>query len=283
MIIDKIASLMKTFSPANEKIASYVITNKHDIGFASVHTISKTVNVSKASVVRFAQALGFQGFNEFKKAVQEELKKQLSPYSNILLNDLDILTKEKQLKKLVANEIINLKKTLDNIDVLAVTKIVEQMGKAGKIFVCGFGGSGPVAKKFVHSLRIISDKRIEFISGSLSDFSPTLSSLTKSDVVFILTLPAYSPEVFFLAEYVKKKKGILCLLTDSVKCPLYDVADVVFLCESNSLTLANSYVGIAAQHQIITNMYFLYCKKEGVRSVKAIRNMEYNGYLHPKI
>ena len=282
MIIDKIASLVKTFSPTNKKIASYVINNKHDIGFASVQTLSKKVSVSKASIVRFAQALGFPGFNEFKKAVQEELKKQLSPYSNILFNDLEILSKEKQLKKLAANEVVNLNKTLDNLDILVVSEIVEQMGKARKIFISGFGGSGAVAKKFVHSLQIVTDKRIECISGALSDFSPVLSSLEEGDVVFILTLPSYSPEIFYLAEYVKKNKGILYLLTDSVECPLYDVADGVLLCESNSLTLANSYIGITAQHQIITNMYFLYCREEGIRSVKTIRNMEYNGYLHPK-
>lgn len=282
MVIDKIASLMRTFSPVNKKIASYVISNKQDIGFASVLTLSEKVNVSKASIVRFAQALGFSGFNQFKKAIQEELKKQLSPYSNILFNDLDMLSREKQLKKLVANEIINLKKTLDDLDILVLVKIVELMGKAGKIFVSGFGGSGPVAQKFIHSLRIITDKRIESITGALSDFSPALSSITEDDVVFILTLPAYSPEIFYLAEYVKKNKGILCLLTDSAECPLYEMADAVLMCERNSLTLANSYVGITALHQIITNMYFLYSKEEGVSSVKTIRDMEYNGYMHPK-
>lgn len=271
---------MAAFSPINKKIASYVINNKHDIGFASVLTLSQKLDVSKASIVRFAQALEFTGFNQFKKAIQEELKKQLSPYSNILFNDLDMLSKEKQLKKLIDNERVNLNKTLDNLDVQVLSKMIEHMAKAGTIFISGFGGSGPVAKKFFHSLQIISDKRIESIAGAISDFSPALSSLRKNDVVFALTLPAYSPEVFYLAEYVKKNKGILFLLTDSPECPLYDIADAVLLCESNSLTLANSYVGIAALHQIITNMYFLYSKEEGVKSVKTIRNMEYNGYMH---
>lgn len=281
-IIDKIASLMATFSPTNRKIASYVINNKHDIGFASVDTLSQKAAVSKASIVRFAQALGFKGFNPFRKSIQEELKKQLSPYANILFNDLDMLSKEKQLKKLVANEIVNLNKTLGSLDVLAVMKIVSHMGKAGKIFVSGFGGNGPVAKKFIHSLKIITDKRIEAVTGSVSDFSPALSSLEKEDVVFILTLPAYSTENFHLAEYVKKKKGILCLLTESPECPLYNLADAVLLCESNSLTLANSYVGITAVTQVITDMFFLYCKEEGIRSVKAIRNMAHNDYMHQK-
>ena len=281
-MIDKIASQMNTFSPVNQKIASFVINNKQDIGFASVLTLSEKVNVSKASIVRFAQALGFDGFNQFKQAIQEELKKQLSPYSNILFNDLELLSKEKQLKKLVANERMNLNKTLSSIDVLTVMKIIEHMEKADKIFVSGFGGNGPVAKKFIHSLQIITDKRIEVVTGAVSDFSPALSSLAKNDLVFILTLPKYSAENFHLAKYVKKKQGILCLLIDSPECPLYNMADAVLLCESNSLTLANSYVGITAVTQIIADMYFLYCKKEGVRSVKSVRNMEHNGYLHQR-
>ena len=281
MVIDKITSLMGTFSPANEKIARFVIKNRHDIGFASVLTLSQQTGVSKASIVRFAQALGFEGFNQLKKAIQEELKVQLSPYSNILLHDLDMLSKEKQLKKLISNERTNLDKTLNNLDILSLMEIIKQMGKAHKIFISGFGGNGPVAKKFIHSLKIVTDKRVEPVTGSVSDFSPALSSLCKNDVVFILTLPSYSPENFYLAKYVKEKQGYLCLLTESPECPLYNMADVVLPCESNSLTLANSYVAITALTQIITDMFFLYCKEEGIKSVKAVSNMTHNEYNHP--
>ncbi len=282
MIIDKIASSMKTFSPTNKKIGKYVINNKQDIGFASVLSLSRKIQVSKASVVRFAQALGFPGFNQFKEAIQEELKKQLNPYPNILFSDLDTLSKEKQLKKLVANEIANLNKTLDNLDIHVLNEMVEQMDKAEKIFISGFGGSGPVAKKFSHSMRIITDQRIESITGALSDFAPVLSSLRENDIVFILTLPPYSQEVFFVAEYVKKNKGILYLLTDSEACPLYDIADWILLCQNNSLALVNSYVGITALHQIITDMYLLYSKDQGIRSVKAIRKIEHTDYSQLK-
>ena len=98
-VIDRIAAQMKHFSLTNKKIADFVIHNKHEIGFASVTSLSQQVNVSKASVVRFAQAVGFEGFNEFKQAIQKELMQQLSPYSKVLCNDLDMLSKEKQLKK----------------------------------------------------------------------------------------------------------------------------------------------------------------------------------------
>lgn len=278
MIVDRIAAQMKHFSPINKKIAAFVINHMHDVGFASVTTLSDQAEVSKASIVRFAQSLGFDGFNPFKQAVQKELKQQLSPYSNVLFNDLDMLSKEKQLKKLIENEITNLKKTLNALDVTAVMEVVEHMGRAGKIFVSGFGGNGPMARKFIHSLKIITDKRIEQVTGSVSDFSPALSSLAKGDVVFIMTLPTYSAENFPLAEYVRNKEGFLCLLTDSPECPLYDFAHVVLLCESHSLTLANSYVAVTAVTQVITDMFFLYCKKEGIRSVQTIRNMEQKGY-----
>lgn len=282
MIIDRIAAQMKTFSPINKRIAEFVINNKHEFGFASVMSLSEQTNASKASIVRFAQALGFEGFNQLKQAVQKELKQQLSPYTNVLFNDLDLMSKEKQLKKLKANEINNLNKTLNNMDVTVVMNIVENMGRADKIFVSGFGGNGPVAKKFIHSLRIITHKRVEQVTGAVSDFSPALSSLSKGDVVFIMTLPTYSAENFPLADYVKKQGGTLVLLTDSPGCPLYDAADVVLLCESNSLTLANSYVAITAVTQVITDMFFLYCKEEGIQSVKTVRNMELKGYDHQR-
>lgn len=277
-VIGRITSQMGNFSTANKKIAEYVIGHKQDTGFASVTTLSALADVSKASVVRFAQALGFDGFNQFRQAVQEELKQQLSPYDNVLFNDLDLESKKEQLKKLADNELTNLEKTLAELDVSVVMDVVEHMGTAKKIFVSGFGGNGPMAKKFIHSLKIVTGKRIEQVTGAVSDFSPVLGSLEKDDVVFIMTLPTYSAENFPLADYVKKHKGFLCLLTESPKCPLYNQADAVILCESNSLTLANSYVAITAIIQILTDMFFLYCKEEGIRSVQIIRNMEHSGY-----
>jgi len=277
-VIDRIAAQMKHFSLTNKKIADFVINNMHEIGFASITAISQQIKVSKASVVRFSQAVGFEGFNQFKQAIQAELKQQLNPYSKVLSTDLDLLSKEKQLKKLVDNEINNLGKTLNALDVTQVMDIVERMGKAGKIFVSGFGRNGPIAKKFIHSLKIVTDKRIEQVTGAVSDFSPALSSLAKGDIVFVMTLPAYSTEIVPLAAYVNKQEGFLCLLTDSPKCPIYNAANAVLLCESNSLTLANSYVAIMAVTQVLTDMFFLYCKEEGIRNVQTIWDMEEKGY-----
>lgn len=282
VIIDKIASMRESFSPTNRKIARFVTMNKYDIGFSSTRSLSDKLNVSKASIVRFAQTLGFKGFNDFQKAIQGELKKQLSPYDNILLHDLDVLTQEKQLQKLIANELANLGKTLNHLDVVKVMQVVEHMAGANTIFVSGFGGSKPVAQKLVHSLQIVCDKRIEAITGAVSDFTPALSSLQKNDLVFILTLPAYSREGFHLCKYAKKNQGRVCLITDSAECPLYNSAHTVLLCERHSLTLANSYVGLNAIVQIITDMFFLYCKEEGVRSVTTVRNIEHNVYRQSK-
>lgn len=134
-----------------------------------------------------------------------------------------------------------------------------------------------MARKFAHSLKIITDRQIELITGAVSDFSPALSSLGEGDVVFLMTFPTYSQENFPLAEFALKRKGYLCLLTDSPQCPLYKEANAVFLCERNSLTLANSYVSIMAITQILTDMFFLYSKQEGIRSIQTIQRIEQKG------
>ena len=278
MLIDIISSRMGQMSPVNQRVAQYVLKHKEDVGFLSIAEFSELIEVSQASLVRFAKLLDFKGFNEFKKTIQEEIRQQLSPYDKTLSTDLGLKSENDQLTRLAENEITNLKETLTNLDIRTVLKIVEGIRSARHLFICGFGGSAFLAGKFIHSLETIMEKHISLITGSISDYTRRIALLKSSDAVIVITLPRYSNEVLLVSDLVKDTGASLYLFTDSAQCPLYSKADEVIFCHNNTLILANSYTSIIGLIQIIVDMIFLGNRDEGLRSVKKAHEIENKGY-----
>jgi DNA-binding MurR/RpiR family transcriptional regulator len=278
MVRDTIRKTLSSMSPSYHEIAVYIIENFDEVGFTSVNDLSKCIGVSNASLVRFTQFLGFKGYKEFRTTVQNEVKDKLNKDTQVALNELDVLPIQTQLDKLAENEISNLSKTLKDINVQTLTKMVQKVFASNRIFVCGFGVSKHIMQIFETALVSMEIKEIIGITGAISDYNPRLHSIQSHDSLFILTLPPYSLEAIQVANFAKDKGAEVFLFTDSPACPIYSFASAVVRCENNSLLLTNSYVGIMAIVQVLINMLLLSSKNNLLTNIKAVKEEERAAY-----
>ena len=278
MILAKIKKALPDMPPNFRKIGSYILDHEQSVAFASIYVISKAIGVSNASLVRFAKSLDLDGYQSFKREIQDEIKFRLSPYEKIALRELDLLPEEKRLQKLFLNEVNNLRNTFDNIKISELQSMAESIRNSRRIFICGFGVSGHLARTFEYTLMSSINKDVMIISGSVSDYSPRLRTFTADDVMFILTFPPYSDEVRHVAKVVKEKGGILQLFTDSAVCPIYSLADNVVKCDTNSLLLSNSYVGLVSLLNILVHTVFLGSKDTSIEARSQTLTMQQSGY-----
>lgn len=278
MILAKIRKMLPDMPPNYRKIGSYILDHEQTVAFASIYTISEAIGVSNASMVRFAKSLDLEGYQDFKHEIQEEIKFRLSPYDKIALRELDGMPEEKRLQKLFQNEVNNLRNTFENIKAKDLQAMADSIRNSRRIFVCGFGISGHVARMFEYTLMCSVNKDVMVISGSVSDYSPRLRTFTADDTMFIMTFPPYSDEVRHVAQVVKEKGGTLHLFTDSAVCPIYSLADVVVRCDTNSLLLANSYVGLISTLNILVHTVFLSAKDSSIEARSSTLTMQESGY-----
>ena len=61
-----------TFSKGQRKIAAYITESYDKAAFMTASRLGKTVGVSESTVVRFAVELGFDGYPEMQKVMQEK-------------------------------------------------------------------------------------------------------------------------------------------------------------------------------------------------------------------
>ena len=69
------------FSPAQQALARYLADNLPDVPLMSAHEVARAAHCSPATVVRFAQALGYAGYPEMQAIVRRAQRPGLLPRS----------------------------------------------------------------------------------------------------------------------------------------------------------------------------------------------------------
>lgn len=277
MVLAKIKENLPLMHQNFRRIGSYILDNESNVAFSSIYSISKELAVSTATLVRFAKSLGYQGYQGFKRDLQEEIQHKLQPYEKVSLSKLGDLPEAQRLQKLVQNEYSNLRDTLNALELSELELIIDTLKKCARIYIAGFGMTRHFAQILQTTLLSGQAKDVFLITGSISDYYPQLKNFSAEDIMFILTFPPYSAEVQQVAEVVKKRKGRLCLFTDSANCPVYSDADIIIKCTTNSLLMANSFVGLVSAIHILIHMLLL--SQKGCKEyVRAGIEMEKEGY-----
>jgi len=278
MVQEKIRKLLPEMTPKFREIGSYILDHDQSVAFASIYAVSEASGASNASLVRFAKSLGFEGYQKMKRELQDDFRRRLSPYEKVALADLDALPEEKRLQKLFQNETSNLKETLDIVRYEDLAAVVRSVRNARNVFLCGFGISRYLAGMFEYMLRGFTGKGVTLISGSVFDYAPALNSFAVGDTMILITFPTYSEEVKHVAKVVKERGGTLNLITDSVNCPVYPLADTTIRCITNSILMTNSYVGPQSVLQILAHMIFLDAKDTAMETRSRTIKLQKDGY-----
>ncbi len=264
--------------PIYRKIAIYIIENFESVGFLSIYAISEKIGVSTASVMRFSQSLGLDGYADLKRSIQDELKTLLKDRQTIPITELGPLPRDVQFKTLCDNELANLQRTLAEMDPASVSRIADLLVDGERIYTCAFGLGGYLMRMLGFSLACITKAQISHIGGSVIDYAPTLGRVAAGDVVIASDFPPYSAELTHVIKSARARKAETVLFTDSPRCPAYTYSGTVITCENNSLILANSYVGLVSALQVVVNLIFLSRRDETAGRVLEIMDTARSGY-----
>src|SRR5579871_2278632 len=63
------------FSRSQKDVAQYIVDHLDEAAFQTAEELARRANTSSSTVVRFSQALGFEGFPELQAAAREEYRR----------------------------------------------------------------------------------------------------------------------------------------------------------------------------------------------------------------
>lgn len=233
----------ETLSKNHKQLADFMIENFDNIPFLSVQDISKSTSLSVASVVRFAQRIGFKGFLEMREEVADHLKSKIKNKQIFSLIDGSGL-KEDTLISVAERDINNINESLNLIDRESFKKAVDLILKSERVFTSGLGISYLLAQILAYQLNQVAVNASNFTHNH-SSFMEQILFLNSKDLIIALSFPPYSKETIEAVKFAKQKKIKILSLTNKDASPISFLSDVSLIIKSDNTLFTNSFAAIS--------------------------------------
>ncbi|MBQ4140929.1 MAG: MurR/RpiR family transcriptional regulator [Clostridia bacterium] len=240
-LIATIEEGMPTFSKGQKRIANYILEHYDKAAYMTASKMGALVGVSESTVVRFAIELGFDGYPDMQKSLQELIRMKLTSVqrvevTNSLIGEGDVLD------KILVSDAEKIRRTLEEVDRDAFEAAVDKIVSADRIYIIGVRSSSSLAGFLNFNFRMMFDnvKFVQTTSGS--EMFEQIMSIGKNDVMIAISFPRYSKRIVNAVEYAHNAGADVISLTDSHQSPIAGVADQLLLARSDLVSFVDSLV-----------------------------------------
>ena len=232
-------------SKSHRRIAEYILQHYDKAVFMTAAKLGEMVNVSESTVVRFAVALGYEGYPELQQALQELVRHRLTATQRFEMSS-DI-SQEEVLSTVLKADMQNIRSTIDGIDNAAFLRAVQVISGARRIYILGLRSAAPLAQFAGYYLHDIFDD-VRVVAAGRTDVFEAISRIEASDVLLGISFPRYSSRTIEAMSFARSRHAQVIGLTDGPMSPLHEVADI---CLSMRTDMASFVDSMAAPMSVI--------------------------------
>ncbi|MFO7636955.1 MAG: MurR/RpiR family transcriptional regulator [Clostridia bacterium] len=269
-ILKKINDSMDSFSKSQKKIAEYILSNFDKAPFITAAKLAGEVETSESTVVRFALDLGFEGFPEMSRAMQEQARNSLTATQRLRSSN-ETIDRKDVLKSVLKADMARIRDTLDNIDKETFNQTIERLISAKKIYILGVRSSAALAIHMAFYLNFIFDDVHLVQTISFGEIFEQILNVGKEDVVIGISFPRYSTRTAKAMEYSGKKGAYVVAVTDSVNSPVAKWANSTLIAKSDMTSFIDS---LTAPLSLINALMVACGLKREVQVTKTLTALE---------
>ena len=240
-ISEQIKSLYSSFSKGQKKIADAILNDYDKAAYMTAANLGNMVGVSESTVVRFANELGFDGYSEFQRAVQELVRTKLTPNQRIEVTKKR-LGGGNVLESVMESDVQKIRYTLDKINKDSFLGAVDSILSAGRIYVMGARSAEPIAMMLKYNLSLILDNVTLVKPSSTAEIFEQLISIGKDDLLIAFSFTRYSSKIVNAVKYERYNGARVVVFTDSEISPIAEYADFLLTAQSDMASFMDSFV-----------------------------------------
>lgn len=268
-ILDRIKEEFPRLSKGQRHIADYILKNYDKAAYMTAAVLAKTVGISESTVVRFACALGYDGYPQMQKNFQEVIKNKLTNVQRLEL--MEGLSLEETIDEVFRMDIANLKNTREILNPQTLKQVVEKIANARTVYILGTRSSSPLAQFLQYYMSYIIDN-VKFINHGLNDIYSQALHADERDVVIGISYPRYSKITVDGMEYFRSKKCCVVAITDNMEAPPAKLADYTLLAKSHMHSFVDSFVAPLSLINMLIILLGLKKKDELVNNFTELEN-----------
>ncbi len=250
MFRDKIREKYDDLTPSFRKLADFVLQYQLDAAFMTATELASRLDVDAATVVRFAQELGYTGFRELSKEIQEVVRAELKASYTV---DLESEEDLQVYRALLGNEKHNLELAQDRLSD-NVNGLLPVLLNADRIWVTGQGLCVHLAGLCATALREIGLPAVRIAADPLEG-ATNLKEIGRGDVMIGFALSGLDLDTASLIRFAREREArTLVFAASSVSAAALE-AETSLICPGHTQTGFASFTGLAAMIVVLVSAF----------------------------
>ena len=259
-LMKRISEQRSVLTPRGRILADFILQNPRKVVFMRTKQLASVCQTSESTVVRFVSQLGYQSYSDFIQALRDYVDTELTLLDRVELSSAVEPGKER-FRRVVFEEVDNLKQLYENLDMDTAAKVVECMEKSPRIFIVGSRLSYTLAYYMGWSISKVRPN-IEILKGSDSTTIDWLTIAPADSLVVIVATSRYPNELIRVAKVVRRLGQKLIVIADSPICPLIQFAHLSLIAPSRFIPVFGSPSTLSC---LINYLTFELASRDGTR------------------
>ena len=215
------------------RLADILLSDSARVAMMSSAELAREAGVSEATVVRFAQSLGFAGYPDLRQYLQHNLLQELGS-SQRLASTVQGTEPSSPLRTIVATTQRHLEQLLQNVTDDQIAAAVQRILRARRVFIFGEGAPACATHLAEFWLRRLGCHVIR-VNQTGRRFFDYVFTAGEGDLGIVLAFRRVLPEPKAFLEHLSRENGESILITDLVQSPVHALASQVLLVQRNPM------------------------------------------------
>ena len=283
-VITRINEHYGKMSKGQKAISAFIYDHYDQAVFMTAAKLGETVGVSESTVVRYAMFIGYNGYPEFQRDLEDWVQNKINSVQKIGAK-YGKSTQSEILTSVLEADIEKLQDTIHSLDPVAFETAVDIILEAKNVYVMGVRSCEPLADFLHFYLNMIRGNVILLKTTSVSETFEQMIRIDEQDAMIGISFPRYSMRTLKAMEFANDRNAKVITVTDSVHSPMNLYSSCNLLARSDMVSIVDSLV---APLSVINALVVAMCLKRPEEVKTNLKNLEeawnnYQVYLNDEI
>ncbi len=263
-------------SRSQKDVAQYIVDHLDEAAFQTAEELARRANTSSSTVVRFSQALGFEGFPELQAAAREEYRRVHAGGAQTPVNGngngngpLFALDQNEFETALVADH-LNVEETARKVSRGDVEELIDAIVSAEKVLVAGTDQMAFFASYLRHLLMLL-DLRVDVVASPSQEALSRLGRIDEGTLVIGLSAGRPHPLVLRAMKLARHRKARTAAITDATLSEVAKLGQIKLYYSSNSPAYVRSHAALLSLIQALAYGVYARDSAQYEDRIKAFR------------
>jgi DNA-binding MurR/RpiR family transcriptional regulator len=270
-LTDYVRARFDEFSRSQKDVAQYLVDHLDEAAFQTAEELARRANTSSSTVVRFSQALGFEGFPELQQAARDEYRRRppSGPVQQATMEPLFSLD-QSPFETVLAADFTNVEETARRVSRSEVEAAIDALCSSERVLICGTDQMAFFASYLRHLLMLL-DLRAEIVASASQEALTRVARIDGATCVIGLSAGRPQPLIVRTMKLARHREAQRIAITDATLSEVARYAQVRLYWSSNSPAFVRSHTALLGIVQALAHGVYARDRGRYEDRIKAFR------------